>query len=377
MAGRGAFDATLVPAGWFDETAQAEGWFDRYLLDVGAPAAAGGHTSAVFLNPFGLGAGSAAPTLDLAQSGAIAITGAPSLTGTLGFKFDISQSGAIAVTGAPTLSGDISFKLNLSQSGQVSISGAPLLTGDVFTRVPLDIAQSGALAISGAPTLSGDLGLKFNVAQSSALAISGAPSLTGEIDATVYGFRSAVFLNPYGFGADAPGSLDLVQSGAIAIGGTPSLTGDIQPKVEFEFEPPLELSAAGTVVVSGDIEITGSLLDGFSSPVFLNPYGLGVPVAGGPFSLVQSGAIAISGAPTLTGDPRPVVEFPLEPPIPLDASGVLAVSGDIQITAVTNLVQSGALALAGTLFASANVQINDGLGSAGGPLPWVRRRRRM
>ena len=342
----------------------------RLLPGVGypipiSPAAApsGGFASPVLLWPYGFGEATTA-ALTLSQSGSIGITGTTSVTGNLAWALSITQSGQVSVSGAITtsgnlvldigiggtispsgtlsLSGDLTYTvpaLTLSQSGQIAITGSASLTGDVTITMPsLTLAQSGEVAVSGILSNTAAIGWALGLTQSGDVAVSGSLAASGDLDiAAAAGFRSAVALWPYGFGAGATVGLTIEQSGSISVTGAASLSGDITLNTEWEFVAPLEVQTiVGTLSASGDLSI-------------------GAPAA---LTLAQSGAIAVAGTLGATGN--------LSYAVALSQSGAVAVAGsvaasgdltitpgiDVTLTQTGAIAASGEVALVGDLFAA-------------------------
>lgn len=164
--------------------------------------------------------------------------------------------GALAPLATASLAGPVgaSVPFDLAQSGSIAVSGTASVSGDIGIGTSFNVAQSGSVALAGTATISGDIGIgtSFDVAPTAAIAISGTASISGDIEAS------------------APIRLNVNQSSPIAMSGAASISGDIATKVEFSFEPPLEISQmAGTLGVSGDIQIV-TRFDIAASPIALS-----------------------------------------------------------------------------------------------------------
>ncbi len=348
----------------------------RLLPGVGypipiSPAAApsGGFASPVLLWPYGFGEATTA-ALTLSQSGSIGITGTTSVTGNLAWALSITQSGQVSVSGAITtsgnlvldigiggtispsgtlsLSGDLTYTvpaLTISQSGQIAVTGTASLTGDVTITMPsLTLAQSGEVAVSGVLSNTAAIGWALGLTQSGDVAVSGSLAASGDLDiAAAAGFRSAVALWPYGFGAGATVGLTIEQSGSISVTGAASLSGDITLNTEWEFVAPIEVQT-----IAGTLGATGNL-----------SYAV---------ALSQSGAVAVAGSVAASGDLTitPGIDVTLTQTGAIAASGEVALVGDLfAATGPFTLSQSGVIAVSGAAAVAGDISGRDSSGQDG------------
>jgi hypothetical protein len=261
----------------------------------------------------------------LTQSGAVAITGALTTSGDLGYplSFSLDQSGGVAVAGALGLTGGVFFGGgDVDRTGaQVSALGpmrTPLKWRVDFSRaaVPFDVVQSGQTALAGALSVAGDVAGVVIVDRSTADFSTVGPMRLP--------FRHRVnFIRDFvGFEIEAPLQVDLL--GAIGVSGDLGYT--VPAGVPFAFTQVGAFTVNGTLTVSGDIGFT-----------------LASPQA---FDIAQVGAVAMTGVMQTLGNIQFRTTFALLTQ-PLGINGTLALLGDIAFPAVHYIVQLNTLDLTG------------------------------
>lgn len=162
----------------------------------------------------------------------------------------------------------------------------------------------------------GSSGGPFDLAPSAAIAMSGALSVAGDTQ----------YAQPVVF--------DVAATAAIGLQGALAANGDLQSfvSVPFEVEQPIEVpTLAGSLLLSGDLQYV-------------------VP-GPAPFDLVASGPLALTGALGAAGALQIVapVPFDLAPTAAIGLAATLGVAGDINLARRIDLVQQGAIGIAGYL----------------------------
>jgi hypothetical protein len=158
----------------------------------------------------------------------------------------------------------------------------------------------------------------------------------------------------------APVGFDLVQTGSITLTGTQTLTGDLEPVVEWDFQPPLSLAAAGTLSITGDLQFASALA---LVPSTL-PLSSTLSVTGDlqftlpTLTLAQTTPLALTGAMTVTGDLLILVpSLTLVQTGTIGLTATLATIGDLGIGVSFPLTQTAAIALSGTATTTGDLAI--------------------
>jgi len=393
------------------------------LLALGGPGVNETATGTVIAGSLG-GAGALTGTVDfslgsntIAAIGAIAITGGdlvlsdPVSTLTLSGPASATNvtigGGALGTPGAIVIPGTIGANNNLNLtagSGGITVSGATAaVTGPHIALVtPGTIALNAgtvSAGTTGTVTLGGSLGI---TEAPGAVLIAGLLQDTGAI-------TGAVALDGIGN--------DVVTLGGFAVSGADFALSDAAPTLTVA--GPLSaqnatigggaLSAPGSLVVSGDITTTGTLLSLASGPngmtlggtIVANGGQVALSAAGGPIAftgslsaatltpsnvtnITESGAVltvtslvggsATNGNVILTGPSNAIGtlgNFAAGNTLAINASGSLAVTGPVQGADVT-IAATGSLGVAGgvtALGATGTVALSgNGLGLSGGSI---------
>lgn len=227
---------------------------------------------------------------------------------------DIAASGALAVTGTLTPTGDIGFGINLAASGALAVTGSLVATGDIqIVTAALDIVAS-PLAVAGTVTPTGDtqIGTSFDLAASGALAVSGTVAQTGDIQTS-----------------SAP-VLDIVAS-ALAVSGAVTTTGGIQLGTSFELAAASAVAISGTASVSGDIGI-GTSFNLAADPIVVSGV---IGVAGNVAASTSTGASAAEVWNYVLSNGKTAEENVVEIHAMLSALTPAAISADLLGTIVS------------------------------------------
>ena len=322
--------------------------------------------------------------LDLATTAAVGITGTVETSGTFLFKQDIvpstiSVSGVLGSTGNITIIAPVigfpsavvlwpygfgSGALNLSSSA-IAVTGTIGATGDIGITKRLDLSQTAAASVTGSFGIAGTLAYKyssggfrssaalwpggfgvpvygnFNIAQTADVAVSGAVSSTGTFE----------------FITDA--KLDILTTAAVGIDGAVGTAGNLGYGINWEFEPPLELT-----LISGAASITGDFA--YTLPKFDLSQTGEIPFVGeqsitGAFSYLKThdigaGLAAVIGTVGTAGnfEHQENAKLDIQPTAVVAIDGVLSAAGDVGWT--IDLVQSGALSVEGTVQSAGDIR---------------------
>lgn len=281
-------------------------------------------------------------SLDLAQSGATAITG------TLGVSGDISAGGGSGgefevlspleiqeIAGTLTASGDLTItgggsSLTLVQTGAVAMSGVLAASGDLALAWALQ--QTGAVGVAGVLSVAGNVGFAWQLQPTGALAMSGVLAASGNV---AFAWALAPSTLPVSGALTLTGDLayvapfTLAPTAAVGIAGVAALTGN----VGFAWQ----LQQSGSITVNGAAAVSGALAYGSPGTLVLDP----------------AGPIAVSGALTVAGDLA--LTAGVQPTAPVSVAGTVALTGDLVLVAPFALAPTSAVGLSGLFGVSGNL----------------------
>ena len=228
----------------------------RPLSDVEAtPLAQGGDPAP--LPHLGLLLGSGGGTaFDLTPTAAVALSGALSTTGAIGYGIDLEAPLNLDVAGALSVSGALGLGIGVAQTAGPAMAGSLSLAGTFEFAGPFSLTPTGAVALAGAMSVAGDVqsSILFELTPSAALALSGSLTPAGAFGSDIGVGGSVSLAGALSAAGDTTYAIAFETGGNVTLGGALSVAGDLEILAnQFTLIPTAALAMAGSMAVAGDV----------------------------------------------------------------------------------------------------------------------------